>query len=194
MVKCIKCGKDIPDNAEFCPNCHSVAAWSRADVKDIHKQTTRTYEYKNVRSVPGKPEKDRFKLMWLLAVIIILLTVGYYFLDKYVLKDSSSVLSPQEQAIVEMVKATYLLEDGRTTGEVLDAWAQTGEGFARIMGWKVKEVENTGVYFVTYNYDNDNFDSNGSKFFLFEADTNTGKILKGDQDLIKKYRDLGFIQ
>lgn len=194
MVKCIKCGTDIPDDAEFCPKCHSVAAWSRANVKEIYHQTAASHSYQNVRSVPGKPIKDRFKLLWLLAGIIIVLTVGYYFLDKYVLTQSSSVLSPQEQAVVEMVRATNLLEEGRTTGEVLDAWSQTGEGFARIIGWKVKEVENSGVYLVTYNYDDDYFDANGSKFFLFEADTNTGTVLKADQDLIKKYRDMGLIE
>lgn len=64
-MKCLKCGKDNPDNAKFCSGCGALLQ-KQADVE------------------PEKKRKTGKKKIWIVLIIIILATLllGVYFLSK----------------------------------------------------------------------------------------------------------------
>lgn len=64
-MKCLKCGKDNPDNAKFCSRC-GVLLQKQADVE------------------PAKKRKTGKKKIWIVLIILILaiLLLGVYFLSK----------------------------------------------------------------------------------------------------------------
>ena len=64
-MKCLKCGKDNPDNAKFCSGCGALLQ-KQADVEPVKKRKT------------GK------KKIWIVLIVLILaiLLLGVYFLSK----------------------------------------------------------------------------------------------------------------
>ncbi|MFQ6948185.1 MAG: zinc ribbon domain-containing protein [Blautia hansenii] len=64
-MKCLKCGKDNPDNAKFCSGCGALLQ-KQADVEPVKKRKT------------GK------KKIWIVLIVIIvaILLLGVYFLSK----------------------------------------------------------------------------------------------------------------
>ncbi len=107
--------------------------------------------------------------------------------------DLSEEYYPKDFAI-ESVKLAYI-DDDLNVEEQVKLWVENDNTVKRRIGWDC-ELVSENMYFVTYNYDTDNELSNGWMSICYEFNSSSDLVRKitDNEELIEKYKKLGYIE
>jgi uncharacterized membrane protein YhaH (DUF805 family) len=102
--------------------------------------------------------------------------------------------SYKENKAVEIVKNSNIEHKSKTTDDVVESWMEEANP-NKIYGWNGKRVDKN-TDFVTYEFDDDNNNENGTIIvggYEVNIENKTVKSIMNDKNLENKYIELGFI-
>lgn len=102
--------------------------------------------------------------------------------------------SYKENKAVTIVKKSNVEDKVKTTDDVVETWMEEAKP-SKIYGWNGKRVDKN-TYFVTYEFDDDNNNKNGTIIvggYEVNIEDKTVKSIMNDKNLENKYIELGFI-